>query len=156
MKQPASPENLVALPKAAGNSYGQLTAKLCVAVWRLIENLSILCSRPACRYCAGRLGFWVFLENQKPGDHIMSQQFVPEDNSFVSPALPDDRPNSHSALSEQEVVRISVVGSRKTVLETIHTLYKLGFAPVGDWSKLQRGPQPGQFVSVLIRRSRKA
>ena len=86
----------------------------------------------------------------------MSQEFVPEDNSFVSPALPDDRPNSDSALSEQEVVRISVVGSRKIVLETIHTLYKLGFAPVGDWSKLQPGPQPGQFVSVLIRRSGKA
>ena len=86
----------------------------------------------------------------------MPEEFVPEDNSFVSPGLPDDRPNSDSALSEQAVVRISVVGSRKTVLETIHTLYKLGFAPVGDWSKLQRGPQPGQFVSVLIRRSRKA
>ena len=67
----------------------------------------------------------------------MSQEFVPEDNSFVSPALPDDRPNSDSALSEQEVVRISVVGSRKIVLETIHTLYRLGFAAVGDWSKLQ-------------------
>jgi len=77
----------------------------------------------------------------------MPEEFVPEDNSFVSPALPDDRPNPDSALSEQEVVRISVVGSRKIVLETIHTLYRLGFAPVGDWSKLQPGPQPGQVVS---------
>ena len=79
----------------------------------------------------------------------MSQEFVPDDNL-------DDRPNDASAVSEQEVVRITVVGSRAAVLETIHTLYGLGFAPVGDWSPPQRGAKPGQVISVLIRRSRKA
>ncbi|MEG4346493.1 hypothetical protein QUB70_24910 [Microcoleus sp. A003_D6] len=127
-----------------------ITAKLSTPVWRLIENRSILCSRPACVTVRGG---WVFgfsyKKNQKPGDHIMSQEFLPDDNLF-------DRPNDESAVSEQEVVRITVVGSRKAVLETIHTLYRLGFAAVGDWSPPQRGPKPGQFVSVLIRRSRKA
>ncbi len=75
----------------------------------------------------------------------MSQEFLPDDNS-------SDRPNDGSELSEQEIVQITVVGSRKTVLETIHTLYRLGFAAVGDWSKLQRGPKPGQFIRVLIKR----
>ncbi|MEG4120260.1 hypothetical protein QUA43_22680 [Microcoleus sp. N9_B4] len=79
----------------------------------------------------------------------MSQEFVPDDNLSV-------RPNDDSAVSEQEVVRITVVGSRAAVLETIHTLYRLGFAAVGDWSPPQRGAQPGQVISVLIRRSRKA
>jgi len=79
----------------------------------------------------------------------MSQEFLPDDNL-------SDRPNDGPAVSEQEVVQITVVGSRKAVLETIHTFYRLGFAAVGDWSKLQRGGKPGQFVSVLIRRSRKA
>ncbi|MEG4288244.1 hypothetical protein Q5692_19825 [Microcoleus sp. C2C3] len=148
-KQPASLKNLVALPKADTNSNGQLTAKLKVPVWRLVENFNILCSRPALCYPAGRLGFWVFLENQKPGDHIMSQEFVPDDNFSA-------RPNDASAVSEQEVVRITVVGSRAAVLETIHTLYRLGFAQVGDWSPPQRGAKPGQVISVLIRRSRKA
>ena len=46
----------------------------------------------------------------------MSQEFVPDDNFFA-------RPNDASAVSEQEVVRITVVGSRAAVLETIHTLY---------------------------------
>ena len=75
----------------------------------------------------------------------MSQEFVPEDNFSVNP-------NDGSAESEQEVVQITVIGSHKAVLETIHTLYRLGFAAVGDWSKLQRGPKPGQFISVLIKR----
>ena len=58
----------------------------------------------------------------------MSQEFVPDDNF-------SDRPNDASAVSEQEVVRITVVGSPAAVLETIHTLYRLGFAQVGDWSR---------------------
>jgi hypothetical protein len=95
-------------------------------------------------------GGWVFgFSSQKTTKNqetiIMSQEFVPEDNSSV-------QPNNGSAVSEQEIVQITVVGSRKTVLETIHTLYRLGFAAVGDWSKLQRGPKPGQFISVLIKR----
>jgi hypothetical protein len=86
----------------------------------------------------------------------MSQEFVPDDNLDVSEALEEDRPIDASAVSEQEVVRITVVGSRAAVLETIHTLYRLGFAQVGDWSPPQRGAKPGQVISVLIRRSRKA
>ena len=65
----------------------------------------------------------------------MSQEFVPDDNFSVSAALEEDRPNDDSAVSEQEVVRITVVGSRAAVLETIHTLYRLGFAQVGDWPR---------------------
>ena len=86
----------------------------------------------------------------------MSQEFVPDDNLDVSEALEEDRPNDASAVSEQEVVRITVVGSHAAVLETIHTLYRVGFAQVGDWSPPQRGAKPGQVISVLIRRSRKA
>ncbi|MEZ2226394.1 MAG: hypothetical protein ACBR12_20370 [Microcoleus sp.] len=33
--------------QSCDNSNGQLTAKLGQAVWRLIENPNILCSRPA-------------------------------------------------------------------------------------------------------------
>jgi hypothetical protein len=80
----------------------------------------------------------------------MSQEFVPEDNS-------SDRPNDDSAaVSEQEVVLLTVVGSPKGVRETIFTLYRLGFAEVGDWSPLQRAANPKQVMSVLIRRKRSA
>jgi len=83
----------------------------------------------------------------------MSQEFVPDDNKFVSEALEEDRPNDDSAVSEQEVVLLTVVGSPKGVRDTILTLYRLGFAQVGDWSPLQRAANPKQVMSVLIRRS---
>ncbi|MBE9188632.1 hypothetical protein IQ270_29375 [Microcoleus sp. LEGE 07076] len=77
----------------------------------------------------------------------MSQEFLPDDNK-------SDCPNDDSAVSEQEVVRLTVVGSPKGVRETILTLYRLGFAEVGDWSPLQRAANRKQVMSVLIRRSR--
>ena len=88
----------------------------------------------------------------------MSQEFVPDDNKFVSVALEEDRPNDGSAAeSEQDVVCVTVTGSPKGVRETILTLYRLGFAQVGDWSPVQRAANPKQVMSVLIRRrSRKA
>ncbi|MEG3973824.1 hypothetical protein QT970_04265 [Microcoleus sp. herbarium8] len=75
----------------------------------------------------------------------MPQEFLPDDNL-------SEHPNSDSALSEQEIVRITVVGSRTAVLQTIHTLYRMGFAAVGDWSPPQRCANPQQVMSVLIRR----
>ena len=78
---------------------------------------------------------------------MMSQEFLPDDNS-------SERPNSESALPEQDVVLLTIVGSPKGVRETILTLYRLGFAEVGDWSQLQRAANPKQVMSVLIRRKR--
>ena len=88
----------------------------------------------------------------------MSQEFLPDDNKFVSAALEEDRPNDDSAaVCEQEVVLLTLVGSPNGVTETILTLYRLGFAQVGDWTPLQRVANPKQVMSVLIRRrSRKA
>ena len=78
----------------------------------------------------------------------MSQEFVPDDNL-------DDRPNDDSAaVCEQKVLLLTVVGSPKGVRETILTLYRLGFASVGDWSPPQRVANPKQVIGVLIRRRR--
>ena len=83
----------------------------------------------------------------------MSQEFVPDENSSVSAALEEDRPNSDSAaVSEQDVLLVTLVGSPQGVRETILTLYRLGFASVGDWSPVQRAANAGQVMSVLIRR----
>ena len=79
----------------------------------------------------------------------MSQEFLPDDNK-------SDRPNDDSAaVCEQEVVLLTVVGSPNGVRETIFTLYRLGFAQVGDWSPLQRAANPKQVMSVLIRRRKR-
>ena len=53
---------------------------------------------------------------------IMSQEFVPDDNLSVSEVLEEDRPNSDSAISEQDVVCATVTGSPNGVRETILTL----------------------------------
>jgi hypothetical protein len=99
----------------------------------------------------GAAGFLGFPTKPKIKENIiMSQEFVPDDKL-------SDRPNSDSAISEQDVVLLTVVGSPSGVRETILTLYRLGFAEVGDWSPLQRAANPKQVMSVLIRRrSRKA
>jgi hypothetical protein len=79
----------------------------------------------------------------------MSQEFLPDDNKF-------DRANDDSAVeSEQDVVCVTVTGSPKGVRETILTLYRLGFAQVGDWSPVQRAANPKQVMSVLIRRRKR-
>ena len=83
----------------------------------------------------------------------MSQEFVPDENESVSAALEEDCQNSDSAaISEQDVLLVTVVGSPQGVRETILTLYRLGSAQVGDWSPLQRAATAGQVMSVLIRR----
>ncbi|WP_293142553.1 MULTISPECIES: hypothetical protein [unclassified Microcoleus] len=85
----------------------------------------------------------------------MSQEFVPDENESVSEALEEDCQNSDpTAISEQDIVVVTVVGSPQGVRETILTLYRLGFAEVGDWSPVQRAANPGQVMSVLIRRKR--
>ncbi|MEG4345428.1 hypothetical protein QUB70_19455 [Microcoleus sp. A003_D6] len=85
----------------------------------------------------------------------MAQEFAPDSNESVSAALEEERPNDDSAaVSEQDVVLLTVVASPKGVRETILTLYRLGFAEVGDWSPVQRAANPKQVMSVLIRRRR--
>ncbi|WP_377478142.1 MAG: hypothetical protein P2A85_06295 [Microcoleus anatoxicus] len=76
----------------------------------------------------------------------MSQEFLPDDRE-------SECPNDESApVSEQDVVCVTVTGSPQGVRETILTLYRLGFAEVGDWSPVQRAANPQQVMSVLIRR----
>jgi hypothetical protein len=64
----------------------------------------------------------------------MSQEFVPDDNLSVSEALGEDRPNSDSAICEQEVVLLTVVGS-PSWCQGNHT----HFVPAGFCLKLAIG-----------------
>lgn len=57
-----------------------------------------------------------------------------------------------SILEEPDRLRVLLIGSRHSVISTIHTLHVLGFAEVGQWSPLQPGPQPGTVISILTRK----
>ncbi len=53
--------------------------------------------------------------------------------------------------SGREYVKVIVVGSPKGVVKIIHTLYRLGFAEVTEWSPPSPTANPGEVMSVLRR-----
>ena len=77
----------------------------------------------------------------------MQTNFLPE---------PDENPDVRVSIdtSEQtspnrESVRLLLIGSRQGVTRTIHKFFRLKVAEVGDWSPLQAGPKPGEYMSIL-------
>lgn len=50
-----------------------------------------------------------------------------------------------------ERLKVILVSSPKVVKSTIRALYKLGFAEVSEWSRLQPTPKPNEVMSVLSR-----
>jgi hypothetical protein len=53
--------------------------------------------------------------------------------------------------SGREFVKVIVVGSAKGVVKIIHTLYRLGFAEVTEWSQPTATANPGEVMSVMKR-----
>lgn len=52
---------------------------------------------------------------------------------------------------EREPVRLMAIGSREGVLRVIHTLHRLRFAEVSEWSPLLPAQTPGEVMSILTR-----
>ena len=52
---------------------------------------------------------------------------------------------------QQEPIQTLLIGSPDAVTNSIHTLYRLGYAQVGEWSPPQPTQKPGQVVSMLTR-----
>ncbi|MBD2578337.1 peptide ABC transporter substrate-binding protein [Oscillatoria sp. FACHB-1406] len=53
---------------------------------------------------------------------------------------------------QREPLKVMLVGSPKAVTRTIHRLHRLGFAEVGEWSPLVPTQNPGEVLSILVRR----
>lgn len=83
-----------------------------------------------------------------------SEEVAPEENITLAAIPKRDNPNNNSPASKQDIVCVTVTGPLAAVKRTIFTLYQLGFAEVDDWSPVQRGANPQQAISVLIRRQR--
>ena len=58
---------------------------------------------------------------------------------------------STDPVSGREFIKILVVGSRRGVTSIIHTLYRLRFAEVGEWSPLMPHGDSGEMMSILRR-----
>lgn len=52
---------------------------------------------------------------------------------------------------QKEPVTMLIIGSPRAVTNTIHTLYRLNFAHISEWSTLQPTQNPGEVMSILIR-----
>lgn len=58
---------------------------------------------------------------------------------------------STDSVSGREFVKVIVVGSPKGVVKIIHTLYRLGFAEVTEWSPPTPTANSGEVMSVMTR-----
>ena len=68
----------------------------------------------------------------------MAEEFIP--NLSKIPLEPKRTP-----------VKILVISSPKGVNNTIHFLYRLGYAQISEWTKPQPTENPGEVMSVLRR-----
>ncbi len=78
---------------------------------------------------------------------MADQAFLPTPASDPGDSLPA----TPTVPAPREPLRLLVIGSRKGVISTIQTLYRLRFAEVGEWSPLLPAPSPGEVMSILTR-----
>lgn len=69
-------------------------------------------------------------------------------------SLPSAKDAKVTQLSQQETsprlpLRLIAIGSQEDVVNMIKTLHHLNYAEAMSWSRLQRGPNPGEVMSVL-------
>ncbi|MBW4539223.1 MAG: hypothetical protein KME43_08750 [Myxacorys chilensis ATA2-1-KO14] len=81
--------------------------------------------------------------------------------SFVEPQPPHENAlqtvvASPPPLTQQERLRIIIVGTSTGVTETIHTLHRRGFAEAGDWSPLLPTGTADEVMSILTRHQRRS
>ncbi len=79
----------------------------------------------------------------------MSEDFLPD--ASETSAVPVSPSAATEATSNRESVKILIIGSPKGVNNMIHTLYRLKFAEVTQWSSLQPTANPDEVVSILRR-----
>jgi hypothetical protein len=77
------------------------------------------------------------------------QSFIATDNQKAS--LSASLQRTFNPGTTRESVRLMAIGSREGVLRVIHTLHRLRFAEVSEWSPLLPAPTPGEVMSILTR-----
>jgi hypothetical protein len=82
----------------------------------------------------------------------MSEEFIPDTSETRTPPASSNAPSESSP--RREPIKVLIIGSPQGVNNTIHTLYKRGFAEVTEWSPLQPTSNPGEVMSVLRRQIR--
>ncbi len=63
----------------------------------------------------------------------------------------NDRIPSPVSQNDREVVRIIIVGSRRSITNIIHTLYAHEFAQIHEWSQPEPEINRGQWMSIMTK-----
>jgi hypothetical protein len=72
-----------------------------------------------------------------------------------SPPNPAEIPPASApspANPEQESAQILVIGSKKAITTTVHTLCALRFCHISEWSPFLPAPVPGKLMRTLLRK----
>ncbi|MEQ8464962.1 hypothetical protein [Coleofasciculus sp. E1-EBD-02] len=78
----------------------------------------------------------------------MTQEFLPNPTPNPQTPLPANPPSEPNRVP----LKVLVISTPQGVSRTIHTFYRLGYAQVSEWSKPQPTQNPGEVMSILIRR----
>ncbi|MEQ8958503.1 MAG: hypothetical protein RLP02_11355 [Coleofasciculus sp. C2-GNP5-27] len=78
----------------------------------------------------------------------MTQEFLPNPTPNPQTPLPANPPSEPNRVP----LKVLVISTPQGVSSTIHTLYRLGYAQVSEWSKPQPTQNPGEVMSILSRR----
>lgn len=70
---------------------------------------------------------------------------------YTSESLPAAQSQPPQPLPAREPLRVLLIGSRRGVMNTIQTLYRLRFAEVREWSPLLPTANAGEVMSILTR-----
>jgi hypothetical protein len=74
------------------------------------------------------------------------EEYLPNPDETPTPANIPAEPHP-----DGERLKVILVSSPKVVNSTIRALYKMGFAEVTEWSRLQPTPNSNEVMSVLSR-----
>ncbi|MEQ9480797.1 hypothetical protein [Coleofasciculus sp. F4-SAH-05] len=78
----------------------------------------------------------------------MTQEFIPNPTPNPQTPLPANPPSEPNRVP----LKVLVISTPQGVSNTIHTFYRLGYAQVSEWSKPQPTQNPGEVMSIMIRR----
>ncbi|NEO79776.1 hypothetical protein [Moorena sp. SIO4G3] len=79
----------------------------------------------------------------------MNEDFVPNENNNPEETTPGNTPQEPS--QKKYPVKHILKGSRKAILNTMHTLYALRYAEISEWSPLQPTGIPGEFITMMTK-----
>lgn len=86
--------------------------------------------------------------SEKDSTSVSAQNFLDTDN----PTTPVTNQSTQTE-PVRESIKHMLIGSPKAVTHTIAHLQVLGYASVGDWSPLLPSPNPGEVMSILVRKN---